>query len=187
MPVYFTIAPHVVSALLEAHPTTRAELDAIRDRRDPSRFCGVYRHRHGGVNRGDSRYTVNAYRARVLKFYELSSGFPSPEDAARAVVAFYKAHFGPHWQKVFRHRKVTPWRLRRFRDGYGAEIYLRGVPTGVTHADADGRSVGASQRWTWETPAEAKRAARAAMRRWFEREMKTLTVPHPGLLFWRNG
>lgn len=187
MPTYFTISSNTVGALLDAHPASRAELDAIRDRRDPSRFSGCYRHRHGGVNRGDSRYTVTAYRARVLKFYELGSGFTSLENAARAVVAFYKAHFGDDWQRVFRYRKVTPWRLRRLKDGFGAEVYLRGRPVGITHADATGRAPGASERWTWATPAEAKIAVRAAMGRFLAREVRHLTVPHPGLLFWRAG
>jgi hypothetical protein len=180
MPTYFTIPPHVTTALLQAHPTTRAELELIRDRRDPSRYSGVYAHVHGG------RYKVKAYRARVLKFYELGSGFESPEDAARAIVAFYKAYFGEKWANAFRFRKVTPWRLRRLRNGYAAEVYVRGHPNGVTHADAHGRGKGASERWTWQTPCAAKQAVRAAMRRWFQREVRKLVVPHPGLMFWRG-
>lgn len=179
-PSYSTIPAEVVSSLLANHPATRSELDAIRDPRQPSRFMGVYGHVHG------QRYDIHSYRARVLKFYELGSGFASTEDAARAVVAFYKANFGDRWARAFRYRKVTPWRLRRYRNGFGAEVYLRGQPVGVTHADAHGRAPGASERWTWPTPQDAKCAARLAMRKWFDREVRALSVPHPGLLFWRG-
>lgn len=176
---YTTLPAAAVSALLATHPATRDELDAIRDPREPSRFMGVYRHVHGG------RYTVTAYRARVLKFFELGSNFDSPEAAARAVVAFYKAHFAPDWRRAFRYRKVIPWRVCRHKGAYTAYIYVRGTPVGVTHADVYGRAPGASERWTWPTAREAKRAARVAMERRFAREARQLPLPHPGVLFWR--
>lgn len=184
--MYSTVPPELVASLLKSHPATRDELGAIRDRRNPDRFQGVYSHVHGG------RFAVNSYRARVFKFFELGSGFATAEDAARAVVAFYKAHYGDRWRRVFAHRKVTPWRLRAVRRrpdptpvGFAVDVYLRGNPVGVTHADAHGRSPGASERFLWPTPAAAKCAARAAMRKWFEREVRALAVPAPGLLFWR--
>lgn len=191
MPTYTTVPVELVRSLLDQHPATRTELDAIRDRRDPDRYQGVYAHVHGG------RYAVRSYRARVLKFFELGSGFDSPKSAAAAVVAFYKAYYGPDWQRAFRLRKVTPWRLRRVRRrvcwshepqviGYAADIYLRGRPVAVTEESAYGRSPGASERWMWATPAEAKKAARAAMARRFDRESGSLPVPHPGVLFWRG-
>jgi hypothetical protein len=182
---YSTVPFALVSTLLDQYPATREELHAIRDPRQPHRFQGVYSHRHGGATRGDSRYVVNAYRARVFKFWELGSNFESPELAARSVVAFYKAHFGDHWRTAFRYRKVIPWRIRQvFRPnaGFAVDLFVRGKPFGITRADAgEGRSV----EWVWPTPEAAKLAARESMRRKFERERSSLPIPAPGLLFWR--
>lgn len=184
---YVTVDSDFVSELLEKHPVTRDDLHAIRDPRNPDRFQGVYGHRHGGINRGNSRFTINYYRARVFKFFELGSGFESPEEAARAVVAFYKAHYGDRWRRAFQYRKVIPWRLRPLKSGeYAVELFVRGQPVGITEADADGRSAGASERWTWRTSREAKRAARRAMDRRFARERAALPIPAPGLVFWRG-
>lgn len=131
-----------------------------------------------------------AYRARVFKFFELGSGFDSPEAAARAVVAFWKHHYGAKWRRAFRYRKVTPWRLRCVErataTGYVVDIYVRGIPKRVTHADVHGRAPGASECDLFATVVEAKRAARAAMLKWFEREKKALSIPATGLLFWRG-
>ncbi len=181
MSIYTTVSPDLVRSLLETQDVTRADLDAIRNPREPSRFQGCYPHVHG------KRYFARHYRARVLKFFELGSGFDTQEEAARAVVAFYKAFFAPNWQRAFRFRKVIPWRvcLHKSSGQYTAYIYVRGQPIGVTHAEAYGRAPGASERWLWATPQEAKQAARAAMRRRFEREARELPVPHPGVLFWR--
>lgn len=176
---YTTIPADFVSSLLRTHPATRDELHAIRDSRVPSRFCSVYRHVHGG------RYLVTSYRARVFKFFELGSGFPSAEQAAHAVVSFYKAHFGTVWRTAFRYRKVTPWRLRpvhRPEAGYAVEIFVKGRPVGITYADA---GQGRSENWVWATTVEAKLAARAAMQRRFAKERDELPIPAPGLLFWR--
>ncbi len=174
--MYSTVPEHVVSALVSAHPSTRSELHCIRDRRDPSRYQGVYPHVHG------SRYTVNGYRARVLKFFELGSGFASAEDAARAIVAFYKHHYGAEWCRAFDRRKVTPWRVRARRVGsrvaFGVEIYVRGQPQTLTGPD------GAPL--VWSSRAAAKSAARAEMKLRFDRIAETLTVPHQGLIFWRG-
>lgn len=176
---YTTIPASLVTSLVNHYPASREDLNAIRDPRAPSRFCSVYPHVHGG------RYTVNAYRARVFKFFELSSGFDSAEQAAHAVVSFYKAHFGDHWRTAFRYRKVTPWRLRAVKrptPGYAVDIFFKGRPLGITYADA---GQGRSADWIWETSVEAKLAAREAMRRRFERERNSLSIPAPGLLFWR--
>lgn len=185
---YVTIPPALVSELVAAHPVTREELNGIRDPRAPSRFCGVYGHKHGGAGR--FRPNVTRYRARVFKFFELSSGFETPEEAARAVVAFYKAHYGDRWRRAFRYRKVTPWRIRTVtrgtETGVVADVYLRGVPTRVTYADVFGRAKGASERDLFSSAAEAKIAARLAMAKWFEREKKMLTIPATGLMFWRG-
>lgn len=194
MPTYSTVPTEIVSSLLLSNPVTRTELNAIRDRRDPDRFQSVYRHVHGPHHKPNGcrpRHTVTSYRARVLKFFELGSGFDTAENAARAVCAFYKANYGARWERAFEFRKVTPWRLRSVKRhgrviGYRVEIYVRGVPMGVRASDAFGRAPGASEKWMWATSAEAKLAARAAMRRRFEREAKTLVVPHPGLIFWRG-
>ncbi len=185
MPTYSTIPAEIIAGIIAAHPVTREEINIIRDPRDPSRLQGVYRHVHGG------RYTVTSYRSRVFKFFELSSGFDSAEDAGKAVIAFYKAHYGTRWERAFRYRKVTPWRLRTVRRrstviGYAADVYVRGTAVGVTRADAGVREKGAADQWMWQTPAEAKAAARSAMQRWFQKEVKTLTVPAPNLLFWRG-
>ncbi len=173
---YSTIPAELVASLLQQHPATRDELAAIRDPRVPSRFCGTYAHVHG------NRYAVHSYRARVFKFFELGSGFESAEAAARAVVAFYKAHFGERWKAAFRYRKVTPWRLRRARSGYAVDIFVRGRPVGITRADI---GAGRADDWIWHSADEAKAAAREAMRRRFERERADLTIPAPGLVFWR--
>ncbi len=182
---YVTVPPSLVSSLLQQYPTTREELHAIRDPRNPSRFRSVYGHKHGGVNRGTNRFLVNAYRARVFKFFELGSSFESPECAARAVVAFYKASFGDKWRVAFHNRKAIPWRVRlvsRPTPGYAADLFIHGRAVGITRADAgEGRSV----EWVWPTLADAKRAVREAMRRKFEREKASLPIPAPGLLFWR--
>jgi hypothetical protein len=189
MPNYHTVPPEIVSQCLSAHPVTRDDLQHIRDRREPHRFIGTYRHRHGGSGR--CRFNTTKWRARVFKFYELGSAFDNAEEAARSIVAFYKAQFGDRWRSVFNQRKVIPWRLRVVRrdgriDGYAAEFFLRGTPVGVTQADAFGRAPGASAVWWWPTPDAAKTAARRAMQRRFERERAALAVPHPGLLFWRG-
>lgn len=184
MSTYTTIPSEVVSQLVLAHPATRDDLHAIRDRHDPSRYIGTYHQTHGG------RYNSPGFRARVLKFVELGSGFDTREDAARAVVGFYKAHFGTDWLRAFWSRKKNPWRLRTVRREsgtvYAADIFLRGTPVGVTHADAYGRKSGASESWYWPTEDAAKDAARRAMSRRFERERAGLVVPHPGLIFWRG-
>lgn len=179
---YVTVPRSLVNSLVESCTVTRDELSAIRDPRRPSRFCGVYSHVHGG------RYSATSYRARVFKFFELGSNFESPEAAARAVVAFYKSQFGPDWVRAFRNRRVTPWRLLPVRRdgecvGFAVDLFVRGRPVGVTHADAGGRS---EQRYVWRTAESAKAAARAAMSQRFERERGSLLIPAPGLLFWRG-
>lgn len=173
---YTTIPAPFVAQLLRDYPASRDELHAIRDPRVPSRFSSVYAHVHGG------RYAVHSYRARVFKFFELGSGFPSAEQAACAVVSFYKCHFGPVWRTAYRYRKVTPWRLRPIQNGYAVEIFVKGRPVGITYADT---GEGRSGEWIWATSVEAKLAAREAMRRRFERERESLSIPAPGLLFWR--
>jgi hypothetical protein len=176
---YATVPPSIVGNLLEQTVVSRDDLNAIRDPRSPSRFCGVYEHVHGG------RYTVTSYRARVFKFFELGSGFDSKEEAARAIVAIYKSQFGEPWARAFRYRKVTPWRLlpiqRESGVFYAVDIYYRGRPQGITHADAGG----VSPSWLWPTPESAKRAAHEALRLKFESEKHRLIIPARGLLFWR--
>jgi hypothetical protein len=194
MPNYSTVPTETVAALVSRHPATRLELNSIRDRRNPDRFQSVYRHAHGPHRAGGvvrPRHTVTSYRARVFKFFELGSGFTTAEDAARAVVAFYKAHYGERWARAFEFRKVTPWRVRLARRGgrvvgWTAFIFVRGKEIGVTRADAFGRAPGASEQWVWPSPEAAKDAARRAMKRRFDRESRELTIPAPGLLFWRG-
>lgn len=177
MPVYTTVPREFVARLLADHPCTRADLDRIRDPREPSRYAGTYRHVHGG------RYGATSYRARVFKFFELGSNFESAEAAARAVVAFYKAYFGNRWAQVFQLRRATPWRVRRLPGGCAVDLFVRGRPVGVTRADA---GVGRTSEWLWPTARAAKAAARAAMTRRFARERASLPIPAPGLLFWRG-
>ncbi len=187
--VYSTVPAEIVAQFLRDHPSTRDELRAIRDPRDPTRYSLVYLNTHGG-----NRQRPTTYRARILKFLEIGSGFASAEEAARAVVAFHKGVYGEQWQRAFANRKVAPWRLRTVRRrslidgrpvvvGYGAEIYVRGRPVGVTRASAGQRGGG---EWVWATAGEAKEAARAAMARRFHAERETLPVAAPGLLFWRG-
>ena len=179
---YATVSPDLVQNLISQYPATRDDLSAIRDPRQPARYQGVYAHRHGGVNRGNNRYVINAYRARVFKFWELGSSFQSAVDAAKAVVSFYKCYFGSLWQKAFLYRKVTPWRLRVYGKRYAVEIFVRGRPVGITHADT---GEGSSDVWTWATPRRAKAAARLAMQLRFEKERALLPIPEMRMLFWR--
>lgn len=184
---YVTVSSELVSELLAKTTICRDDLNSIRDRHTPSRFSGVYGHRHGGKNR--FRPAINAYRARVFKFFELGSDFATAEDAARAIVAFYKVNYGERWSRIFQHRRATPWRLRSVtRNGLGGfviDVYVRGVPVRVTSNVVTGRSPGASELDLWPTAVDAKCAARVAMKKWFERERRTLSIPAPNLLFWR--
>lgn len=185
---YATVPRDYVQSLVASIPVSREDINQIRDPRNPSRIQLVYAHRHGGVNRGDNRYRVKAYRARVFKFWELGSGFETREEAARAVVAFYKTHFGERWAHAFRARKVTPYRLRSVERGgapagFAVDIFVRGRPVGITRADA---GEGRSPEWLWPSPEDAKRAARAALARRFEKERESLPIPAPGLVFWRG-
>lgn len=184
---YVTVPPELVEAIVAATPVSRDDLNHLRDPRSPSRFQGVYGHRHGGVKRGVNRYQVKSYRARVLKFWELGNNFASAELAARAVCAFYKCYFGMNWARAFKQRKVSPYRLRvvRAKDvlrGVAVDIYVRGRPWGITRADA---GEGRSQDWLWPDHASAKRAAHNAMERRFAKERETLPIPAMGLVFWR--
>lgn len=185
---YSTVPPELVAAVISATPVSRDDLNHIRDPREPSRFCGVYGHRHGGANRGDNRYRVKAYRARVFKFWELGSGFETRELAARAVVAFYKCYLGDNWARAFRQRKVAPYRCRAVRAGEAmrgvrVDLYIRGRPVCITKADA---GQGRSTEWLWPDHLAAKEAAKAAMHRMFLKERGKLPIPAMGLMFWRS-
>jgi len=184
---YVTVSSDLVSAL-PVSTVSRDELATIRDPRNLARYKGVYGHRHGGRIQA-RRYNVLAYRARVFKFFELGSNFPTPEDAARVVVAFCRVYCGDRWQQVLTKRRIVPWRIRAVRhqghECYMVDVYVRGCPRGVSHADVFGRSPGGADRYWWPSRDAAKQAARAAMDRWFKRELPSLPIPAPGLLFWR--
>jgi hypothetical protein len=175
--IYSTVPERIVSTLLASTIVSRSELDHIRSRREPSRYQGVYLHVHGSRYRPNTRYT---FRARVFKFFELGTGFESAENAARAIVAFYKHHFGDKWVGAFRNRKAPAWKVSKVRNscsvGYSADLFVRGSTLQVKNGDSA----------LWPDMASAKRAARTHMAELFAAERQSLPIPAPGLVFWRT-
>lgn len=155
----------VVVARLTSFPKpSRSDLSVLSlDREghtDQSPYACVYRGRRG------------LWRARVRKRLELGSSYHSPEEAASAVIGWYKARYGAAWEAAFRSRKVNPFRLRPVRKGEGtywvAEVWVEGRITTVT---------GRRDAYLWQS----RDAARLALRAWLYHQVG-LFAP---LLLWR--
>lgn len=108
-------------------PRYDPELNLLVNPRDAGRFVCVYPAKDG------------RFRARVQKRINLRNSFPSQLEAAKAVLAWYRAAYGDRWKQVFSRRKVNPWRIRKIsKDGYTgyvADIFVDGNPKRVTLAD----------------------------------------------------
>ncbi len=184
---YQTLPPHELAAILAANPVTVADLEIIRDKRDPRRFYGVYLRERRNVR----------YRARVLKYLELGGKFLTIREAASAVVAWYKHKFGERWARAFRNRSRSVWRTvevwkrvvwstrpdQKDCIGWRAEVFIRGTPQVVSLADAGlVNERRATQRYLFPSRDEAKRAARAALANIIEKRKATV----PALLLWRG-
>jgi len=69
--------------------------------------------------------------------------FRNPRDAARAVVQWWKDHFGEDWVAAYRRRTWNPWWVRRTPDGWELIVRVRGVetvirpPTGAVFASRE--------------------------------------------------
>ncbi len=110
---------------------TEADLSVLRTLNLPSGYQGVYQkergksniwlampyNSHGGL-KGDylGRAGMLGKRVRI-------GGFKHPRDAAKAVVRWWKEHFGPDWVAAFRRRTHNPWWCRRVADGW--EVVIR--------------------------------------------------------------
>ncbi len=177
-------------------PRYDPDLDALRDPRT-GRFACVYR-----ADRG-------RWRARVLKRINLSA-HPTDVDAARAVLAWYRAWYGVRWREAFLARKRNPWRVkavrRGWRRGWVADVFYAGTPVRVTRRThfpgqpsprrpRKVRKLPRAQKlaWDeamaddlWDTRAEAVQAARRAIRGELVRQFG-LFAANSLQLFWRGG
>lgn len=188
-PFYSTIPPSELTAILRANHVTPTDIDNLRDPREPSRFFGVYEKRR--------QNTHSIYRARVLKFIELGRRFNTKQEAATAIVAWYKHKYtSDKWLKVYRNRRVNPWRVCEVKRelvwslrsdkietiGYKAEIYVNGIPRIVTRAMLGSTELGARERYLWAEREDAKTAAKRAATIYMQQK-KLVSM---GLGMWRT-
>jgi len=86
-------------------PVTQADLGVLADPRPdaPSPYRGVYPEKGG--------YVAKAFKRRV------GGTFPTPREAAKALVAWWKAAYGRRWVSVWLLRQTPGWTLVRAAGG----------------------------------------------------------------------
>lgn len=91
-------------------------IEVLVDHRRESGFTNVYRHKSGWQARPFRRQVVGTFR--------------TPEQAARAVVAWWQARHGEAWPAVYRKRSANGWQVRHDRERHVAAVvvWVDGVP-----------------------------------------------------------
>lgn len=183
---YLTLPVEKIHEIVARHPVTMADLDVIRDPRQPSHFVGVYEKTH--------KDGTQVFLARVHKYIGFGTQFASKNDAGRAVVAWYKELFGPHrWIKCYKRRKSAPWRIvdvtakcvwslrpdMREVIGHRAEVFVRGVPVVVTLKRGGSERAKDADAYLWESADVARERAK----RFAAARGEGALVP--GMVLWR--
>lgn len=136
------------TSTLDRIPVTRDDLAVIRTRTDTG-YHGVYATRKPGQM---------PYRAKPFRKRGGGGYFPTPLEAAKYVVRWWKRAYGDDWREVFQHRKEQPWMVRKSEaNGYYVVVWLEGEKT-YLNGGQDGY---------FPTRIDAERF----LRRWIRREL----------------
>lgn len=155
-------------------PVTAADLAAVASARNSSGYQCVFPHHRGYRVRVDHVHGEGCSKGTNVG----GRSFPTPREAAAALVRHLRGRYGDRWAKVFAGRKKNPWRVRRVRPGlYRADVWPGGRLVTLTHRDVGIKSPG----YLWSSHEEAKAAIRAFVRR----SCGPLYVRYARLLFWR--
>lgn len=101
-------------------PVLRKDLQVIECFDDDSTgFHGVY-------PKGRDRFCAKPWKA-----IHIGSTFRTPEQAARAVVGWWKEQFGCRWEEAYRNRREKPWRVVGQASNPGWTCWGRTLPKPV--------------------------------------------------------
>lgn len=139
LPPAHTTRPHAaVRHLTDAAPVSPDELavlwDAARQR---------YRNTYGPEGRS------RTWRARVVKNVNLPGRYGSDREAAKAVVRWFRAWFGPGWVRAFRAMRANRVTVKMTRRGGGcrAWVYVGGEAVPVGEFGGVGAARAAVRKW----------------------------------------
>lgn len=130
-------------------PVSQSDLEFLRDP-DPhaeNPYQGVYRDGDG--------WQARAFKRRVGPVQ------PSPREAAKTLVRWWRARYGERWRAVYAHRQATGWVPLRVPGGVLAVVYLDGGRAVLV--GAGGEVVGGAAGYK---PFRDRAAAAAGVRAW---------------------
>jgi hypothetical protein len=114
-------------------PVSQSDLEFIADRSPTAKspYYGVYPEKGGWV--------AKAYKRRVGRTQ------PTPREAAKLLVGWWKARYGERWRAVWALRQTKGWAVVRVAGGVWARVELAGEGEVVLGVGADGRACRASE------------------------------------------